>query len=563
MPTTSLAGNVQESKAQRQERLQSRFRDRGGIFVPSEGNALVEILLARGVNGESPAKKRPPRKSAVTPKPRSSASRTKTSRTGASTRASRKSAFVASEGDENYPPSMKKRRGTSGTSKLQVSKRTNGMDASISAGLSLPHAATQRKPFADQLADAIKHTKTRTVPDSCSPSMKIEPAEPATSLGAPSQQGKRERALGKCKAKPAAVLAPRYSDEPKDSGEEHVSKSTKCPALLLVERQGREKQDGQTRGQGFAAPEIEQMNGAGVNARRPPLLHDQSESGSDSGIPLAKKHAAAKLKRARSLGGTRTKPKTSKEEAPPLLTKKRGRPKGKALPRPAEDSSAKAKNIMETVDTGPRRKKPSVADEGDAETETVPLAPRRRRKVAPNANPPPPPTTTTMLIEVDSGEVGREVQVLQGKIALVPAKVPRKRKERIKASFDKDDKNNDDEHEYENTHGLPQKKRQRADLTASRMAKENKEMSRSAREAATKVDKPLPSPVKKPARVTPKPSSKAKAKTARRGSRAGAGAKSGTRRRGLPLDVRRRIEVVAQNFLATDFDDDDPIDFLR
>jgi hypothetical protein len=74
---------------------------------------------------------------------------------------------------------------------------------------------------------------------------------------------------------------------------------------------------------------------------------------------------------------------------------------------------------------------------------------------------------------------------------------------------------------------------------------------------------PLPSPVKKPARVTPKPSSKAKAKTARRGSRAGAGAKSGTRRRGLPLDVRRRIEVVAQNFLATDFDDDDPIDFLR
>jgi hypothetical protein len=30
MPTTSLAGNVQESKAQRQERLKSRFRDRGG-----------------------------------------------------------------------------------------------------------------------------------------------------------------------------------------------------------------------------------------------------------------------------------------------------------------------------------------------------------------------------------------------------------------------------------------------------------------------------------------------------------------------------------------------------
>jgi BRCT domain type II-containing protein len=76
---------------------------------------------------------------------------------------------------------------------------------------------------------------------------------------------------------------------------------------------------------------------------------------------------------------------------------------------------------------------------------------------------------------------------------------------------------------------------------------------------------PLPSPVKKPAQATPKPPSKAKAKakTTKPRSRAGASAKSGTRPRGLPLDVRRRIEVIAQNLLATDFDDDDPIDFLR
>jgi hypothetical protein len=120
------------------------------------------------------------------------------------------------------------------------------------------------------------------------------------------------------------------------------------------------------------------------------------------------------------------------------------------------------------------------------------------------------------------------------------------------------------------------------------MYSSRKEMSRSARETATKVDKvrpsffvltfmyapkissaedflfpqPLPSPVKKPARATSKPSSKAKAKPR---SRAGASAKSGTRPRGLPPDVRRRIEVIAQNLLATDtdFDDDDPIDFLR
>jgi hypothetical protein len=295
--------------------------------------------------------------------------------------------------------------------------------------------------------------------------MKVGPAEPATLLGTPPQEEKRGRALGKCKVKPTAVLTPRYSDELEHSGGEHVTKSTKSPALLLLERQGREKQDGRSKGQGFAAPEIEQVNGAGVKAMRPSLLYDLSGSGSDSGVPLAKKHAAAKSKRARSLAGTRTKPKTSKEEAPPLPTKKRGRPKVKALPRPAEDPSDKVTNITETVDTGPRRKKPGVAEVGDAESETVPLAFPRRRKVAPNADP-PPPTTTTTHIEVDSGGVGREAQVLQEEIAPPPAKVPRKRKERVKASVGKDDNNNDDEHEYENRHGLPQKKRRRADLTA-------------------------------------------------------------------------------------------------
>lgn len=274
-------------------------------------------------------------------------------------------------------------------------------------------------------------------------------------LGSSSQQGKREKALVKRKAKPVGVLAPRYSEE--HSGEEHVSKSTKSLALIRLEKQGREKQDGQARGQEIAASEIEQLNEAGVKAARPPLLHDQSRSSSDSGVPLAKKHAAAKAKRARSLAGTRTKPKTtSKEEASLLPKKKRGRPKGKVLPRPAEDLSDNVTNITGTVDTGARRNL-SVA-EGDAEPES-------RRKVAQTANP-RPPTTATMHIEVDSGNVGREVQVLQGKTALAPAKVPRKRKERVKGSFDKDDNNNDDEHEYENTHGVPQKKRRRADLTA-------------------------------------------------------------------------------------------------
>ncbi|KAG6868774.1 hypothetical protein C0993_010701 [Termitomyces sp. T159_Od127] len=40
---------VEESRAQRLQRSQARFRDRGGIFVPTARNTLVDILLGRKV----------------------------------------------------------------------------------------------------------------------------------------------------------------------------------------------------------------------------------------------------------------------------------------------------------------------------------------------------------------------------------------------------------------------------------------------------------------------------------------------------------------------------------
>ncbi|KAG6887192.1 hypothetical protein C0995_000512 [Termitomyces sp. Mi166 len=47
---------VEQSRAQRLERSQARFRDRGGIFVPTARNTLADILLGRKV--ASPKKKR-------------------------------------------------------------------------------------------------------------------------------------------------------------------------------------------------------------------------------------------------------------------------------------------------------------------------------------------------------------------------------------------------------------------------------------------------------------------------------------------------------------------------
>ncbi|KAF8966902.1 hypothetical protein BDZ97DRAFT_586758 [Flammula alnicola] len=58
-PKTILATpiNVEESRAQRLQRSQARFRDRGGIFVPTNRNTLADILLGKA----SPLKK--PRRS--------------------------------------------------------------------------------------------------------------------------------------------------------------------------------------------------------------------------------------------------------------------------------------------------------------------------------------------------------------------------------------------------------------------------------------------------------------------------------------------------------------------
>jgi hypothetical protein len=120
---------------------------------------------------------------------------------------------------------------------------------------------------------------------------------------------------------------------------------------------------------------------AGVKEMDPSLLHDPGEGDSDSGVPLARKPATAKPKRAPA--GLRTKPGKCEEDLPPPPKKKRSRSKVKV----------------------------------------------------PNADPQPP--RTTALSGVDSGDGGRTVQVLQEKIA--PTKVPRKRKEHAKASLDKED----------------------------------------------------------------------------------------------------------------------------
>ena len=102
--------------------------------MPAEGNALAQILLGRGVNGESPMKRRSPRKSTTTrstPKSaRSAKVATKTPRT-ASKRA-RKSTVApgASVAEEPKTAKKNKRPSTSAlkTPKARSRKQTKGVD---------------------------------------------------------------------------------------------------------------------------------------------------------------------------------------------------------------------------------------------------------------------------------------------------------------------------------------------------------------------------------------------------------------------------------------------------
>ncbi|KAG6374135.1 hypothetical protein JVT61DRAFT_4781 [Boletus reticuloceps] len=102
-----LGVSAEESKAQRLKRQQARFRDRGGVFVPSTSNPLVDILLARTVSGDSPSKPRPKNvagRRSSTSRPRQS-SPTRKARADAATEESQ-----AVAGSSKSKPASRKRK---------------------------------------------------------------------------------------------------------------------------------------------------------------------------------------------------------------------------------------------------------------------------------------------------------------------------------------------------------------------------------------------------------------------------------------------------------------------
>ncbi|KAH9177942.1 hypothetical protein EDB89DRAFT_1931866 [Lactarius sanguifluus] len=540
MSPGQLVGTVQDSKAKRQERLKSRFRDRGGIFVPAEGNDLAQLLLARGVNGESPTKRRSPRKSTAarrtTPKSARSVkvvTGTKTPRTAP--KRARKSANLA---DENAalpqpkiaPASTKKnKRSSTSKSKAPAPKSRgqrgrpktkevdiDGSDVAPpldSTSPSRPHPPTRpQKSFANQLADALNSAAGHCPPDSISTSVKPSRHAPSSSSLQRTSTGKGKRANKN--ARGTAVQSTAVD----------LGRKTPSPSL-----------------------------GGGRAARRGSRGGDNDDS-DQSDLPLAQK-----------LG------KTAPADTHPKPGKKKGTKDARAPTARGKRTTSNAKRIVVAVDDADENEQTKRTGKSTVvrtqtsgatatEVKTGKEAPGNSRKRGAEegrgreeaVSPVAPPRGGDDVPDVDLPPTKR-ARVLREKSA------PRKRKERAK---NVDDGNDAIRIANENENGPPTKKRRRADpqtTTAAsrrRPGKENENTTEQSKPAHKAFKGGTGKPLLSPTVAHRKPTAKGKPPLRPGGTR--------PRSRGLPPDVLRRIKVNAQTLEAPqDIDDDDPIDFLR
>ncbi|KAG6909168.1 hypothetical protein DXG01_001795 [Tephrocybe rancida] len=152
---------VEESRAQRLQRSQARFRDRGGIFVPTARNTLVDILLGRKV--ASPKKGRG-RSASVSPKKNSTKKDVTNSEEEekALRRSPRKAAHKVLEQAEAGPS----KQSSKSESKLKAVKKS-AKETSATATTPSRAKSTPKAKAADRKKPAVKrrgqHPKTFSV----------------------------------------------------------------------------------------------------------------------------------------------------------------------------------------------------------------------------------------------------------------------------------------------------------------------------------------------------------------------------------------------------------------
>ncbi|KAF8438433.1 hypothetical protein L210DRAFT_980508 [Boletus edulis BED1] len=336
-----LGVSAEESKAQRLKRQQARFRDRGGVFVPSTSNPLVDILLARTVSGDSPSKPRPkdiagrrsstsrPRQSSPTRKARADAATEKSQAVAGSSKSKpasrkRKAKVVEAETDPDPKPAPK-RRGRPAQSK----KKAQDSDA-------------------EQLPPANTNTNTNIKSKPTSKGKGKQRAAPSTSDGHPKTKPK-PKTKAKAKSNPAKEVIEVFDSDDEQTLVEAPHKVKSNPKRKIPYEDDDETDDDAPIIRKRAVPCVDDSKASGTktatrvktgkivdtgNSRK--ISHDKEE---DVAAPPAKKRRAANLLPA--------KPKTAIEPEPALRPirdvsdggklKATGKDKGKGRIEPVRD----------------------------------------------------------------------------------------------------------------------------------------------------------------------------------------------------------------------------------
>ncbi|KAI0270509.1 hypothetical protein BC834DRAFT_967287 [Gloeopeniophorella convolvens] len=478
MPPAELAAATVKTAKQSGKSASSRASATaaGAIFKPEEGNVLADILLARSVTGESPSKAPRGRKSVAaatrTPgKPRASLAASKAK---SKTPRPRKSTAASRVADSTTTPAKPKRRrstlkkakagdkdgnedenGNEGTPVcLHVLAHTRLIvttchtvllpsddiadmrtDAETRDSAAPARPSRARRPFAEQLADAINAAK--------------DPATPSA------------KALGKRKA-PAAPPA-RYTEElePDADTEPHIP-TQMSPVARAVEKQRLERLRIQADGDGGESDVPLAAKLVGTDQTPATKRTRAAEVDEEEDPPPPKKRA------------TKAKAKTKESAPAKKRTTKKSAGKGGAADT---GTSSKTTAVPDPPKAKPTRKGASKAkakakadDNGDGEAPAP--EPRKAKRKAAAA---PAPESPPKRVRIDAPQEDE------------PSTPPReqKGKERstkiVIATVDEDEP------------APPAKKRRQADPNRG---KENA-LSKSAREAPVAAsDGPLPSPVK-------------------------------------------------------------------
>ncbi|THH30298.1 hypothetical protein EUX98_g3886 [Antrodiella citrinella] len=238
--------DVEASRQARLQKQQSRYRDRGGIFVPADTNPLLDLLLARGPNGESPTKTAPqvarnPTPSPVHNVPKGSAAKSKPAPTAKKSRGK-------PAASKAKPAALK----ASGSSKKDKGKQVEVDDEGDAAAESTRKPTTAKKRGKAQLRTAdIEEGQDAQIPHAAEYSMGKDKSKRTTQLPlgpasdndedlpepiSPDTKRKRKQAEGSAGKKPTATKRRKVTGNESEAASSPLKPLTKAQKAKAIKQ---------------------------------------------------------------------------------------------------------------------------------------------------------------------------------------------------------------------------------------------------------------------------------------------------------------------------------------